>query len=326
MATQRILVVADERLVAGELETRLTEFGYEVELVTSGREAVAVAEQKPPHLVLMDVELAGDMDGIRSAEMIRERASTPIIYMVADTDVASLRRVRAIQPFGYVVKPFMERELRSSIDMALHSDRAMLPANELEERFFDVSLDLLCCLDFNGHFKRLSPSWERTLGFTREELMSRPFIEFVHSEDRERTLTQNREVRAGGQALAFENRYLCRDGSFRWLRWNATTDSSERVIYSVARDITEWKRADEEREELVRALQAALAEVETLRDFLPICSYCRKIRDDRNNWQTVESYIAQHTKTRFSHSICPSCYTDEVAPQLAAIERKTPAA
>jgi PAS domain S-box-containing protein len=125
---------------------------------------------------------------------------------------------------------------------------------ELEERFFDISIDLLCFLDFSGYFKRLSPSWEATLGFTRAELMSKPFIEFVHPDDRARTLEQNRRVRDGGQARAFENRYLCRDGSFRWLMWNAAPDGDRKVIYSVARDITDRKRADEERDELLRAL------------------------------------------------------------------------
>lgn len=117
----------------------------------------------------------------------------------------------------------------------------------------------------------------------------------------------NAAVRGGGQALSFENRYLCKDGSFRWLRWNAAPDTARQGIYSVARDITESKRAAEEREELVRELQTALAEVQTLREILPICSYCRKIRDDENYWHTVEGYISQHTTTRSSHGICPSC-------------------
>jgi PAS domain S-box-containing protein len=178
---------------------------------------------------------------------------------------------------------------------------------ELEERFFDLSIDLLCMLDFNGYFKRLSPSWERTLGFTREELMSRPFIAFVHPDDRERTLNQNAAVRRGGQALGFENRYLRNDGSFRWFRWNATSDPSWSVIYSVARDVTEIKRAEAERERLVHDLQTALAEVKTLQEILPICSFCRQVRDDENYWDTVENYVSAHTSTLFSHSICPTC-------------------
>src|SRR5580765_7975235 len=122
----------------------------------------------------------------------------------------------------------------------------------MDARFFEISIDLLCVLDFNGHFKRLNPAWERTLGFTREELMSRPFIELVHPDDRARTLKQNADVRGGGQALGFENRYLCKDGSFRWFHWNAAPDTSEGVINSVARDITEAKRAAAEREKLVK--------------------------------------------------------------------------
>jgi len=195
----------------------------------------------------------------------------------------------------------------------------------LEDRFFELSIDLLCQLDFNGHFRRLNPAWERTLGFTIAELRSRPFIEFVHPDDRERTLAQNGRVRAGGQALGFENRYLCRDGSYRWFHWNAAPDAPGSVIYSVARDITAQKESEEERERLVRELQAALAEVRTLQEILPLCSYCRKIRDDGDYWHTVESYVAQHTNSRFSHSICPECYTTEVAPQLEEMERETSA-
>ena len=188
----------------------------------------------------------------------------------------------------------------------------MQPSRELEDRFFAISIDLLCFLDFNGYFKHLNPAWERTLGFTIEELKSRPFIEFVHPDDRERTLNQNREVRSGGKALGFENRYLCKDGSYRWLYWNAAPDGEERVIYSVARDVTARKEADEERERLVHELQAALAEVKQLQTILPICSYCRNVRDDANYWQSVEEYVARHTNSQFSHGICPSCLVIEI--------------
>ena len=183
--------------------------------------------------------------------------------------------------------------------------------SEEENRFFVNAIDMLCYLDFNGYFKRLNPAWERTLGFSREEMMSKPFIEFVHPDDRERTLAQNAKVRGGGQALSFENRYMCKDGSYRWLRWNAAPDAGRKVIYSVARDVTETKLAAEERERLLAELQATLAEVRTLQKILPICSYCRKIRDDESYWHSVEDYIAQHTSSMFSHGICPDCMQSE---------------
>ena len=228
----------------------------------------------------------------------------PKILIVSDQSVGPTQ-LDQLASLGYEVAALAPTE-KEAIDIAVDAG----------DRFFEVSIDMLCFLDFNGYFRRLSPAWERTLGFTRAELMSRPFIEFVHPDDRERTLNQNAKVRGGGTALGFENRYMCRDGSFRWFRWNAAADSGNNVIYSVARDITDAKLAETEREKLVVELQNALAEVESLREIIPICSYCRKIRDDQDYWLTVESYLLKHTNSRFSHSICPSCMSSVVEPEL----------
>jgi PAS domain S-box-containing protein len=197
-----------------------------------------------------------------------------------------------------------------------------MSAEDLENRFFVLSIDMLCIAGFDGYFKKLNPAWEKTLGFSREELQSQPMFEFVHPEDLERTREQNRIVRSGGKALSFENRYRCKDGSYKWLHWNAIADLDREVIYALARDITQLKQAAEEREQLVRELQAAVAEVTELQDILPICMYCRKIRNDENYWLTVEAYMAHHTNTRFSHGICPTCYETVIEPQLKARERK----
>jgi PAS domain S-box-containing protein len=199
-----------------------------------------------------------------------------------------------------------------------------MPGDELdlEDRFFSISIDMLCIAGFDGYFKRLNPAWEKTLGFSREELLSRPMFEFVHPDDLERSREQNRQVRAGGQALSFENRYRCKNGSYRWFLWNARADLDRQRIYSLARDITDRKRAEEERERLVRDLQEALAEVKELQDILPICMYCKKIRDDENYWQTVEAYISHHTNSKFSHGICPTCYHTVVEPQLKKRESR----
>ena len=91
------------------------------------------------------------------------------------------------------------------------------------------------------------------------------------------------------------------------------------MIYSVARYITARMQAEEEREQLVAELQAALAEVRTLRELLSICSYCKRIEDEER-WVTVERYVSTHTKTQFSHGICPTCYDDHVKPQLKRLD------
>jgi PAS domain S-box-containing protein len=317
MANRGILIVGEEIVTARELEAKLVGCGYEVSgIAFSGREAIALAEQTAPHLILMNISLQGEMDGIEVVAEIHKRCLIPVIYLTPDTDETTLQRAKMTKPSGYIVKPFTEGELRANIEMALYKDEAIKREHELEERFFAVSIDMLCFLDFNGYFKRLGHAWEKTLGFSRAELMAKPFIEFVHPDDRERTLKQNRTVRGGGQALSFENRYLCKDGSYKWLLWNSVPDPEHQIIYAVARDITRSRQAQEKREQLVRELQAALAEVKTLQEILPICSYCKNIRNDENYWQTVDTYISQHTNTRFSHSICPTCYKDVVEPQL----------
>jgi len=322
-AARRILIVDDDRLVASDLEAKVIACGFEVAAIaSSGSEAIALAATLEPHLVLMDVTLDGDMDGVEVAEEIRCRWPIPIIFMADEADEVALKHLREIQPFGHVAKPVSDHELKIHLQTAFHDDEATNLTSEMEERFFFVSIDMLCCLDFTGYFKRLNPAWERTLGFSTQELMSRPFIEFVHPDDRERTLKQNRVVRTGGQAIAFENRYLCKDGSYRWLLWNAAPDSDKHVIYSTARDITERKRVEEERDALVQELQAALAEVQTLREILPICSYCKNVRDDENYWQTVEGYMSQVTGMKFSHGICPTCYESEVEPLLYELEER----
>jgi PAS domain S-box-containing protein len=306
-----------------ELEGRVARLGYDVAaIVSSEGEALDVASQSHPDVVLMDIARGGDAHALGAAEERRRGRRIPVVFMIVAEDETELRRTAGTEPCTYVVKPFSERELGVNIELALLKRDAARAVREQLDNFFAVSVDMFCFLDFNGHFKRLNPAWEQTLGFTREELMSRPFIEFVHPDDRERTLAQNAKVRAGGRAASFENRYLCKDGSYRWFRWNAAPDSSEKVIYSVARDITESKRAEDERELLLRQLQAAAAEVKSLRSILPMCSYCRKIRDDENNWQTVECYINDHTTTKFSHGICPSCMENVVEPQIEEMERE----
>ncbi len=320
MAKRTILIVDDDFIVSSELEQQLTGLGYDVTaIVASVAEAIAMTAQPAPDLVLLNIALCGDMNCAAAANEFQRHRKIPVVFMIVQADEASLG-AGVTDRYGYVVKPFIERELHVNIELALYKHDAARAVHEREDRFFAGSIDMLCFVDFNGYFKRLNPAWERTLGFTRAELMSQPFIEFVHPDDSERTLKQNAQVRGGGEALAFENRYLCKDGSFRWFRWNAASDSAEQLIYSVARDITASKQAEEERETLVRELQTALAEVKTLREILPICSYCRKVRDDENYWHTVEGYISRHTTTRFSHGICPSCMATEVESQLEELE------
>jgi PAS domain S-box-containing protein len=119
-------------------------------------------------------------------------------------------------------------------------------AEEDRDRFFTVSLDMLSLMNFSGYFKRLNPAWEKTLGYTNEELMSKSYIHFVHPDDREQTLELGKRVLEGENIQDYENRYICKDGSIKWLLWSLTSFPEQQLIYAVAHDITERKRAEDE--------------------------------------------------------------------------------
>ncbi len=110
--------------------------------------------------------------------------------------------------------------------------------------FFRLSRDLLAIADFDGYFKRVNPAWEQALGWTPEELQSRPYLDFVHPDDRESTLAEAAKLTTGAVTITFENRYRAKDGSYRWLQWNSTPLTERGVIYADARDITRQKLAD----------------------------------------------------------------------------------
>lgn len=115
---------------------------------------------------------------------------------------------------------------------------------EESDHFFTLSLDLLCIAGFDGYFKQLNPAWENHLGFTREELMARPYIEFVHPEDRPATTASAQHIITGADVIFFENRYRCKDGSYKWLSWNATPITNQQLVYAVVQDITERRQAE----------------------------------------------------------------------------------
>ena len=118
-------------------------------------------------------------------------------------------------------------------------------AEDVLDRFFTLSLDMLCIGSFDGYFTRLNPACERTLGFTADELRSRPILDFVHPDDRDGTAAEIVRIMQGNNTVSFENRYLCKDGSYKWLLWNVTPLVNHQVMFGAARDITDRKRSEE---------------------------------------------------------------------------------
>ncbi len=309
-------------------------------------------------------------------------------------------------------------------------------AEEERSRLFNLSPDFQCVASTDGYFKQTNPAVKRILGWTTEEITSKPWINFVHPEDVEKTKMACDQLQQGHSVLEFENRYKCKDGSYRWLSWNSIPVPEKELIYAVVRDITEskttqqalkeseakyrrifenihdgyietsmngiileaspsmekilgytrydlvgnsseivymdpgrrpelinhllkhgWlndyevgmrskngediicsinskllygengkplkivttlrditrrKAAEDERERLILELKQALTKVKTLSGLLPICSYCKNVRDDKGYWTEVEAYVSDHSGAEFTHSICPDCMKKEM--------------
>ena len=146
--------------------------------------------------------------------------------------------------------------------LGINAARRARAQNELD-RIFNLSSDLIVVANFERHFTRVNPAAEQILGYTQDELLERPYLDFVHPDDRERTAAEAAAIGQGKTTLSFENRYVRKDGSYRVLEWTATPVVDESVIYAVARDVTERQQAEIELERLAGE-QAALRRVATL--------------------------------------------------------------
>lgn len=120
MSEGKILIVEDEAVVSLDIARRLEKMGYEViARVASGEEAIAQVQAAPPDLVLMDINLQGEMDGIETADQLAKEYGIPTIYLTAYAGESTLQRAKLTNPYGYILKPFKERELRATIEIAL---------------------------------------------------------------------------------------------------------------------------------------------------------------------------------------------------------------
>jgi PAS domain S-box-containing protein len=178
MAKKQILVVEDESIVAEHIRRSLQNMGYSVSSVaSSGEKAIKEVEEKVPDLVLMDIVLHGEMDGIETAKQIRSRFNIPVVYLTAYSDEKILERAKITEPFGYIIKPFNERELRINIEIALYKHKMERELKE-SEQWLSATLkslgEAVIATDGKGIIKIVNPFAEALTGWTREEALGKP--------------------------------------------------------------------------------------------------------------------------------------------------------
>ena len=181
VASARILVVEDEGIVAEEIRSRLKRLRYEVAAVaSSGEEAIKKAEETRPDLVLMDIRLRGGMDGVEAAEEIRARFDIPVIYVTAYADEATLRRAKTTEPYGYILKPFEDKELRTSIEVALYKHNIERRLRE-SERWLATTLrsigDAVITTSAKGRVLFMNPVAEALTGWKDKEALGKQLTE-----------------------------------------------------------------------------------------------------------------------------------------------------
>src|SRR4051812_27779691 len=142
MITAKVMVVEDERVVALHLKLQLTRMGYTVvSMATSGQQVLKQIQEVRPDIVLMDIHIEGPMDGIETARLIPADLQVPVIYLTAFSEEATLERARDTKPYGYLIKPFSERELHAAIQMVLERRRADAAVKDNEKRLEQLIAD-----------------------------------------------------------------------------------------------------------------------------------------------------------------------------------------
>ncbi len=254
----RILVVEDEHIVAMDLMNRLRNLGYEVpDSASSGQEAIDKADRVRPDLVLMDIFLNGEMDGIQAAGQIRSRYNIPIIYLTAYADSNTLQRAKITEPFGYILKPFEERELLTTIEMALYKYRIEQRLKD-SERWLATTLksigDGVIATDRDGRIKFMNPVAEALTGWKESEALGKSLIEVFRLASADtRQMLENpvaRVLREGTVVgLSTNALLLSRDGRKTPVYDSAAPirddDGNVAGVVLIFSDITERKRSEE---------------------------------------------------------------------------------
>ncbi|MEI6674963.1 MAG: PAS domain S-box protein [Verrucomicrobiota bacterium] len=268
MSSLSILIVEDEAIVAEDLARKIRQFGYEVAgMCATGEEAVELACQQRPALVLMDIYLVGRMDGVAAAEVIHRECQLPVLFLTAHADAGTIERARKAEAFGYVLKPFDERDLRIQIEMALYKHAAELRLRESAARFrslFHHSATPMAVKLPDGRFQEVNQAYCEMLGYSEAEVLGATIDDFIYPDDAHAAQAMRRLMAGEITVLRTPKRYLHKRGHPVWCDTSVSVvpDAAGGVAYVIvqAHDVTARKEAEEQVRKLNLQLESLVLE------------------------------------------------------------------
>ncbi|MEI6673638.1 MAG: PAS domain S-box protein [Verrucomicrobiota bacterium] len=247
MNKPRLFIVEDEAIVAADIAIRLTQLGFQVAgTATSGEEALARVEQIQPDLVLMDIRLQGTMDGIATAHELRKRHQLPVIFLTAYAEGATFQRAKLAEPFGYILKPFEDRELEIVIDLAFYKHQSERKVKQIEQRhktIIQTSMDGFWLVGDQSQLLEVNETYCRMSGYSEPELLAMRVSDLEVHESAVDTSNRIQKIIEQG-ADRFESTHRRKDGSLFEVEVSVLYQAAnDHHLVAFIRDITERKRA-----------------------------------------------------------------------------------
>ncbi len=319
MESAKILVVEDETIVARDIQQSLTRLGYDVPATaTSGEEAIRKTKEIHPDLVLMDIVLKGQMDGVETAKEITRRFAVPVIYLTAYADEATLERVKTTSPAGYMLKPYQPNELRTTIELALHRSQI---DRHLKESLRWLATTVRCMGDAvvttnrGGRLTYMSPAAETLTGWRQQEAMGVGLTNLLtFEEDVPVHSVENPAMKAmmDCHIIQLDRMVLAaKDGMKRSIEGSAAPviDDAGVVIGAVLvfHDARTPAR-DEPGQATIRSdLRSTDEQLSRAHGVINLCAWCKRVPAASGEWYDLETFIAEHSDLQFNGGLCPDC-------------------
>lgn len=267
MPIARILIVEDEAITAMDIKSSLEELDYSVAgIADNGIDALNLADELKPDLILMDITLKGDMDGIEASTVITGNHKIPVVYLSVHNDDETIKKTKSTKPYGYLLKPVDDRDLNACLKLALLKSNSEKKLKESEERFTaltDVALLPIIIIE-GSKFVYANPQTEVLTGYSRRELVEMNFWEVVHPDFRELVKERGFARQRGEDVPAtYEFKIVTKSGEEKWVQTSATLAEFEgkKCTLAIVSDITDRKNTEEilkQSEEKYRAVSESM--------------------------------------------------------------------